>query len=142
MDGKGFDSYNEIYPIMYGNGGYLFNYGSELVYSGYTESGIAILEKAKGYFNDSYLYLNLGDAYFRLEDYASAEKHYIYAANMCPNRFRPLHCLMNLYEEIGDREAAEKCAKTILTKAVKVPSSEVNRIRQDAYKYMDELNKQ
>ena len=140
MNDKGFNEYNEIYPIMYGNGGYLFNYGSELVYSGYTESGIAILEKSKSYFNDSYLYLNLGDAYFRLEDYASAERHYIYAATMCPNRFRPLYSLMNLYKKIGDKEAAEKCAKTILTKVVKVPSPEVDRIRQDACKYINEFN--
>lgn len=78
----------------------------------------------------------IAQAYEKLHYDDLAEAYFIHASNMCPNRFFPLYYLMNLYQRKGDSARTRDMADKIITKPVKVPSSEVSRMRQEAKKIL------
>lgn len=132
FDMSGFNEYGEIYNFMSGNGGYLFNYGSELIIAENYELGIKILESSKIYFNDNFLHLYLGNAYCAIRAYDKAEFCYSQSINMVPNRFYPKYKLLMMYESTGQILKMRNLAEHILSMEVKVPSKMVDEIRNYA----------
>ena len=132
LDMSGFNKYGKIYNFMSGNGGYLFNYGSELIVAGNYELGIKILESSKFYFNDNFLHLYLGNAYCAIGAYDKAESCYFQSINMVPNRFYPKYKLLLMYESTGQIFKMRNLAEQILSMEIKVPSKMVDEIRNYA----------
>lgn len=76
-------------------------------------------------------YARLGNIYRAKENIELAEKAYIMAINMVPNRFIERYRLYQFYKEIGEEEKANKIKEDILRLPVKIPSDMINRIKNN-----------
>ena len=132
-------TYEQLYQNWNGNPLFIYNYGAELNHVKRYDESIKVFRNCEKYFNDYDVQMLLADNYFNLEDWNSAEQHYITASNMCPNRFIPLHQLSKLYEKTNDILKLEKVIRTILEKPVKVKSPTVARIITEANKIQEKI---
>ncbi|MBQ7946246.1 MAG: O-antigen ligase family protein [Bacteroidales bacterium] len=115
---------------------FLYNYSAQLYLSGRYEDCIVKAMDCRRYWADYDVEMLIAQAYEKLQQDDLAEAYFIHASNMCPNRFFPLYYLMNLYQRKGDSARTRDMADKIITKPVKVPSSEVSRMRQEAKKIL------
>lgn len=122
--------YQTIYPYMKTNGLFLLYYGTTLYICNDYDKSIVILEYAKEYISDPILYLKLGDAYKMKKQYERAEKNYLYAVNIVPNRLYPHFLLALLYSD-------EKCFN--LVKFNKVSNYIISFEPKIASKAIDEM---
>ena len=79
--------------------------------------------------NDYDIQMLKADNYKNMNDYHLAEKCYLLASQMCPNRFIPLYELVNIYDSTGRSDKALKLAKIIVNKPVKIPSGVIAAIK-------------
>jgi O-antigen ligase len=82
--------------------------------------------------SDYDLELLTGDICLHRKDSTNALLHYLLAYNMCPVRFAPLNGLLNLYQTCHDSARVNSIASLIKRKSVKVPSTEIDRIKETA----------
>lgn len=129
--------YSSLYPFMYKNPLFLYNYGAELHEMGLWNKSIEILEECSRGMNDTDVQMLLADNYLQLEKFDKAERHYQRAACMCPNRFLPLYYLVNLYRRMGRDTEARRLAQRILKKPVKVSSYTIEKIRKEMQLYVE-----
>jgi tetratricopeptide (TPR) repeat protein len=73
-----------------------------------------------------------------LQQYEEAERYYRKAAAMCPVKFMPLYHLAKLYEATGDKSRAQKLAKVILNKRIKIASPTITTIREEMRRLMEQ----
>lgn len=126
-----------LYDQWNGNPYFLYNYGAMLnSLKRYDESN-AILTECTMYLNDYDVQLLLADCYLQKENFDQAEKCFLLASNMCPNRFVPLYQLVHLYDRIGEKEKAYNLAEKITHKVVKIPSFKVQRIKNEMKEYVE-----
>ena len=119
-----------LYKTMNRNGLFLYNYGSELNYIGEWNKSTAMLNECANFYNDIDLQLQLADNYTQLKQYRKAEKCFLLAHQMMPNRFIPLYRLALLYKEEGKIHEAHKIAEIIVKKQVKVESIDVMALKE------------
>lgn len=74
--------------------------------------------------------VKLGEAYELAGDTVAAEASYLHAVYMVPNRFATKMQLFTFYERCRRQDAMMKWGRVILQQPVKVPSAQVDRIRQ------------
>jgi O-antigen polymerase len=74
----------------------------------------------------------LADNYYQKGNIEESVQIFIHASNMIPCRFLPLFRLFEIYKESGQYELAEKWAKEIKNKMVKIPSPTVSFIQNEA----------
>ena len=67
-------------------------------------------------------------------EYSEAEKMYTRALQIVPNRHYPLYLLMKLYKESGHNQKAKDIAIEILKKPVKIHSTAIREMREEARK--------
>ena len=115
---------------------FLHDYGMYLLSCDHMMQGIRLLNEAAGLTQNYKLELLVGDAYKNAEAYDEAEEHYLNASRMCPNRFIPLYKLFVLYRQNNIDEKALEVAYNIVTKRVKVDSTEVRYIILKARMYI------
>ena len=60
------------------------------------------------------------------------------ALNMIPCRFIPLEAMMRIYRQTGDTIKADSIAQIILHKPVKVPSAEIDAMKEEAKRVKNE----
>ena len=126
--------YRIQYPLLRHEKQFLFEYGQCLSKSGqYIESN-RIFEEYLCYGSDPMVYNCMGNNYKALEEYQKAEDSYIRASQIVPNRHYPLYLLMKLYMETGQTGKAKETAKILLDKPVKVQSTAIKEMRQEARK--------
>ena len=58
---------------------------------------------------------------------------------MCPGRFYPLYQQMEIFKRLGDKGNAIQMANAIRMKKVKVPSSNIERMREEALVVLKEF---
>lgn len=125
-----------LYDQWNGNPYFLYNYGAMLnSLKRYDESNATFTECTM-YLNDYDVQLLLADCYLQKENFDQAEKCFLLASNMCPNRFVPLYQLVHLYDRIGEKEKAYNLAEKITHKIVKIPSIKVQRIKNEMKEYV------
>jgi O-antigen ligase len=122
--------YARLYKTMNKNGLFLYNYGSELNFIGEWNKSTVILNECANFYNDIDLQLQLADNYTQLKQYHDAEKCFLLAHQMIPNRFIPLYRLALLYKEEGKIHEAHKIAEIIVKKQVKVESIDIMAIKE------------
>jgi len=86
------------------------------------------------FYNDIDLQLLLADNYTQLKQYSKAEKCFLLAYQMIPNRFIPLYRLALLYKEEGKIQEALRIAEIIVKKQVKVESIDIVTIKEEMRK--------
>jgi len=123
--------YVRLYPWMNRNGLFVYNYAAELNYIGEWKQSNKLMTECSGLYNDNDVQLILADNYQQMKQYAEAEKHLKVAYEMIPNRFIPLYRLALLYKEEGKINKANQIAGIIVTKPVKIMSSDVLAIKTE-----------
>lgn len=127
--------YESLYPEMSENPAFLYNYAvfcNEMQRYARSDS---LLNAYKKYGYDTNVLLLEANNAMEREDYSRAESCLMNAHNCIPNRFIPLFYLMRLYRTTDNEEQAKKIALQIIRQPIKVPSEEVNWIREEARYY-------
>ncbi len=121
--------YARLYKTMNRNGLFLYNYAAELNFIDRNTESNCLFFEASHFMNDIDLQLQMADNFQKMKQYKEAEKCLILAAEMIPNRFIPLYRLAKLYEETNQLPKAKIIAKKLLSKPVKIKSSDIMTIR-------------
>ncbi len=113
----------------YGNNSeFLYSYATLLYNEKQYGQAISVAERCDSVSANYDLEILLANSYMFVGELGKAEKHYIQACNMCPNRFIPLYKLFKIYNQLGDTEQMLKVGKEILNKKIKVPSKKIDII--------------
>jgi O-antigen polymerase len=123
--------YARLYKTMNRNGLFLYNYGAELNYINKWNKSVVLLTECANFYNDIDLQLLLADNYMQLKQYAKAEKCFLLAHQMIPNRFIPLYRLALLYKNEGKIHEARRIAEILVKKKVKVESIDILTIKDE-----------
>jgi len=124
----------ELNNVLRGDGKYLTEYGQRQLESGDPKEAVKTLEKARQYFISRNNMEALAIACERVGNYKAAIETWQWLCDFLPNRFAPRYELLKLYKKTGDTTGVKKVARIILTMPVKIPSAEVDRIKEEAYK--------
>ena len=123
---------HELNVLLRRDGKYLTEYGRRQSESGDPKAAVKTLEKARQYFISRNTIEALATAYERAGNHTEAIETRQWLCDFLPNKFAPRYELLKLYKKIGDTSGVRKVADIILTMPVKVPSDEVNRIKEEA----------
>ena len=127
----------ELNSALRGDGKYLTEYGRRQLESGDPEKAVETLEKASQYFISRKTMEALAIAYERVGNYRAAIETRRWLCDFLPNKFAPRYELMKLYKKTGDTASEKKVANIILTIPVKIPSAEVDKIKDEARKSIE-----
>ena len=116
---------------------FLYNYTYELYSMGHLDEATRIAKECEQCANGYNLQLLTGDIHQMQGDSETAITHYQHAHHMCPIRFAPLSGLLQTYQQMGDTVKADSTAHLILTKPIKIPSSDINEMKAEAKKWLE-----
>jgi len=123
--------YKNAYPALKTDGDFLTNYGKALNMAKEYEQTIEILQQAAKYFPNTIVYITLGDSYNALGQIDKAEKAFMRAWYMCPNRFYPKYLLAKMYDDTRQGHKAVAIAEELLAKKIKLNSTAIEEIREE-----------
>lgn len=130
--------YAKLYDKLHWNSKFLYNYGAELHYIKDYNNALPIMEECQTRLNDYDVQVILADTYQNLGDMSRALICYTKAWQMIPNRFLPLYKEMLLYDNANDTINAQRIARQLLNKDIKVSSSYIDNILQDANEILND----
>ncbi|EFS31327.2 hypothetical protein BSGG_2027 [Bacteroides sp. D2] len=125
--------YNKLYKIWNYNPSFLYNYAAVLNKASDFRTSNAVIKECIKYVNDYDIQILLANNYYNLNDLSLAEKYYMNASNMCPNRFIPLYGLFLVNQKRGDQKKCYELASLILNKPIKTMSSTIKNIKREVY---------
>ena len=102
---------------------------------------IVTLKNAEILENSALVQLALGDCFTELKDLKNAEKCYISALNMAPNRFYPRYLLAKLYFSSNDTSGALYHSKELLSQKIKVNTPAIQEMKKEVSLIIKQLNK-
>ena len=129
-------SYESLFPYLNDQIQFLFEYGRSLSMSEQPEKSNEVLKYAMQISCDPMLYNIMGKNYQAMKQYEEAERCFIKASNIVPNRIYPYYLKALMYLEAGETEKAKVAAQIVLTKEPKVQSTAVKEMREEARKIM------
>lgn len=121
-------NFESIYKPLSDNPLFLYNYAASLNKIGRYRESEAVRRRLQNYLIDYDTELLASDNLISMNQFVKAEYHLKKAHLMIPNRFMPLYGLLQIYSEYNHLKA-DSIAHVILTKPVKVPSSDVEEIK-------------
>lgn len=122
---------------FYDNPYFLGNYTSYLLSENNTNEALEICKQNEIYYNQYQYNLLTADALLQEMNLDSAKNYFIKAHNIIPNRFIPLNALFNISKFSKDSINAKQYAEIIINMPVKVPSSIINKIKNDAELFLN-----
>jgi len=131
------NAYCELYPLLNDQIKFLFEYAQSLSQTEQYEESNQVLEKAIRISCDPMLYNVMGNNYKGMGEYGKAENMYVHASHIVPNRHYPLYLLMKLYQETGQTDKAKAMANVLLEKPIKVPSTAIREMQEEARKTIE-----
>lgn len=129
--------YNDAYDGLKHNGKFLMDYGIVLSLIKRNRQAIEILKQSKKHINSPSIELALANSYRNLSNFEKAKNHYTNGYYMNPSKFYPLYLLFKLFKENEKIEEAARVAKIILEKKIKVNSSAIREIKNEASYYIE-----
>ena len=126
--------YKTLYQELQHEKYFLFEYGQCLSKTGRHAESNSIFEEYLHYGSDPMVYNCMGNNYKEMADFDKAEIMYFQALQIVPNRHYPLYLLMKLYKDIGQTQKAKDMAVALLNKPVKVLSTAIREMREEARK--------
>jgi tetratricopeptide (TPR) repeat protein len=133
--------YEMLYEKLRHEKTFLSEYARCLSTAGYYEQGNTVYKQYLLHSADPEIYIAMGNNYKSMGDSEQAEKSYIHALHITPNRHYPLYLLMILYRETGQNDKALQTAQNLLEKQVKIPSQVIRKMKEEAKKIIDILEK-
>lgn len=124
--------YERLRPHFNHHPYFLYNYAAEQYQADEFEQARRTLNECGRYLSGYNVELLSGDICRRLREYDAAQAHYLQAHYMCPSRFAPLEGMLHVYMQQGDTLSACSVASMIRCQQMKVPSSDVLRIKREA----------
>lgn len=118
-----------------------FLYAQQLYYSNRLAEAKESLEKCRLYYVDNKVYKLMADIEQELKIYPEAEKSYLKAIYMVPNRMGSRFDLLNFYVARNDTTKAVYWAKSILNMPIKVPSDRVENMLLQTKSSLEKLEK-
>lgn len=123
--------YEELYRTWNYNPLFLYNYAAILNKASKFNSSTKIAKECEKYFNDYDIQILLANNYYNQNEFIMAEKCYITASHMCPNRFIPLYGLFILYKKNNNIKKCIELSNLILNKPIKLKSRTIDYIQRD-----------
>ncbi len=136
-----FSSYEALMPALSSDKFFIYNYGSELVLQGNMKDGIPMLEQCIKSINDEDVYLQLGNAYENSQNLSKAMAAYEKANLIAPYLMTPTYRLISLYYSTGREEEAINLAHKLLRFDVKIPSAQIDVMKNDIKEFIEWTNK-
>jgi len=121
----------KLYPALKDNINFIESYSTILFNENKYKDVINLLENPKNPLMYPSVYLNLAQSYFRIGNYEKAEKYFLHAANMVPNKFYSKYLLVKFYYHTKQFDKAYKLSYKIMKMKIKVPSKTVLKIRKE-----------
>ena len=128
--------YKELYVSLSNDGYFLFNYGTFLLQEQDFGHALSMFEQSRQYVEADYTNSYIGDLLWKKGDLVSAEKYYLLAADMVPNRLQTKFKLMRLALDGGKRKEALFWAGAIIKAPLKVESFTGMQIKEAARKVL------
>lgn len=126
------EDYWKWQDILADNSQYLFTFAKALNQLGRYNDSNAILKQGTRVSCDPMFYVIMGNNYKKLNSPHEAEKAYLKAFHILPNRLYPLYQLMMLYNECERKEDACAMARKIIEFTPKVSSQATEEMKQQA----------
>ena len=114
---------------------FLYNYAAELCVNKRYKDCLKIASACRNYWADYDLELLQAEAHIGLKQYEEAKFHLEKATRMCPIRFIPLYRLHYVYKKMRKEKEANRLARLIIEKPVKVDSDIVRKIKREMNLY-------
>lgn len=136
---KSREIYESIYPYLFDQPGFLFDYAGCLTMLKEYEQSNELLDKAYNYCSDPAIYIRKGTNFQLQKRIDEAIECYMKATYLVPNRQYPYYLLAKLYFEIGDFSNAKKMAEYCLNKQPKVDSPAVAEMKEEMLELLNYL---
>lgn len=137
---KSREIYESIYPYLFDQPGFLFDYAGCLTMLKAYEQSNELLDKAYNYCSDPAIYIRKGTNFQSQKKYEEAIRCYQKAGSLVPNRQYPYYLLAKLYFEISDFSNAKKTAEYCLEKQPKVDSPAVTEMKEEMLELLNYLD--
>lgn len=137
---KAEEQYTCLYPNLNQQKYFLFEYALCLSETGQYEASNNIFFRFLYFGSDPMVYNCIGNNYKNMEEYEKAENMYFLAFHTVPNRHYPLYLLMKLYIDSGFPEKAKVIAEILLEKPVKVESTAIEEMLEEARRILDSID--
>jgi tetratricopeptide (TPR) repeat protein len=124
-------NYKPLYPFLYDQIEYLFEYAQSLSKSEQFTASNIVLERAIQMNCDPMLYILMGKNYQALKLYNKAEHCFLKASQIVPNRIYPHYLLAKLYAEIGLIDKSKEAAFIVINQHPKIPSIAVTEMKNE-----------
>lgn len=125
--------YEKVGESLNNDGRFMTDYGIFLLEdSADCQQACVLLEKAKKYFISRSTIETLAEAYRKQGNDTKAIENYEWLCQYLPNKFGPRLQLLSLYQRTRDTVEAKKLAHEILAMPVKIPSPDVDKVKQEA----------
>jgi tetratricopeptide (TPR) repeat protein len=116
----------------YREGNVLYLFARELYYANQTEKALESLNQSSQYISNSETVQLFAQLHEERGEMGKAEYYYQQQVYMIPNRFESRFNLMQFHLRQNNRRLAKRCAASIASLPVKIPSAKVERIREAA----------
>lgn len=120
-------SYNHLNDQYY----FLLAYSKYLSYNRMYKKSNEILDRAKRFSCDPFLYTLSGDNFKEMKQYTKAEESYLKAYRIVPNRIHPLYLLTKLYQEMSEIEKMKETAIIAINKKPKIESKKIDEMKKE-----------
>ncbi|MGN6490983.1 MAG: O-antigen ligase family protein [Agriterribacter sp.] len=130
--------YEAISPNLLFNGKFLLDYGEYLLATDNPARGLEIIEKSKEFYISERTYISATEGYSYLGNMEKAIENAQNWSLLIPYKFYPKAALVKLYLLKGDTSKAKGIASIILKMPVKIPSSEVDAIKEQMKSILNE----
>ena len=126
------DTYERMLPCMRHDARFMFRYGQLLAQAGRLNESNRVLWEGSRLSTDGMFHVLRGHNYLRLHAPDLAVRAYRRAHAQCPARQYPLYCLMCLYRDAGQPQAAARVARTLLAMPAGPTSPLARQITEEA----------
>lgn len=138
MRAKSLEMYRTVYNSGYMDGLMLFSFGRELYYSNQLEESLAVLKQAEKKYSSNLLYVLMAHVMEQTGDKASAEKFYLDAIQMVPNRLMPKWEIAQYFQRTRDTSKALQWIDSVVCMKIKVPGA-IDHVKSEALQMKTKL---
>ncbi len=119
---------------------YWINFGDAFYIQKEYKKALYCYNKASVITSSPFLYMSIGNIYYKLHQFDSAINYCTIAKNIAPNRLKPRFALMKIYEAMNDTTNSIQTANEIISLQPKVQSKEAAYYKADALKTLSTYN--
>lgn len=133
------DDYYSLLPFLDDNKRFLFDFARLLAAQSRYNDSNEMLKRGTFVSNDPMFHVLTGNNYLNMGEYDAAEREYLVAWRMMPNRIYPLYRLMKLHQTVGDTARMVDYAGKVVEFRTKVSSPATTDMKREARLIISEM---